>query len=313
MQVFSHFTANNTKIKEFKFPRELVLESYLIENSEVLSLDDKIYVAPVILGAELKLTGGRKNKQGDGRIDICDGRIDILASYNNEIFAIIELKLGELTEQHLKQLEDYLGQSQEVEKLIKEHLSDEQDTPTVVGILVGETINDDLAKKIKDGYVFTNDTKEKIKIAALTIKRFQNEKGQIYVWTDAYFKSNSKDMTKYKFNGTEYAKNRFILEVVKGYCESNPKISFEELRKEFPDKLQGSFKVFVTLEEANEKHNRVDGRHRYYFTKPEETIQLNNNEIIAVCTLWNTTQKDSNFNRFINHINDIPDIKKHLG
>ncbi|MCH9845111.1 MAG: hypothetical protein K0U39_06345 [Alphaproteobacteria bacterium] len=303
MQIFSHFTANNIKIIELPFPRELVLESYLIENSDVLSLD-KDYTKPQILGAELALQGARKKG---------DGRIDILASYDNEIFAIIELKLGELTEQHLKQLEDYLRQSQKVQELIKEQLKEkshaegDRDTTNIMGILVGEAIDDDLAKKIKAGYYFENDSNEKIAIAALTIRRFQDEKGPIYIWTDAYFKSNSKDMTKYKFKDIEYAKNRFVLAVVKGYVEDHPTIKYSELEKVFPSNLQGGGNhVFRTLEDANERENG-----RYYFMQPAEIIQLDDGKI-AVCSHWYKTKGNTNFNRFLNHIKGIDEIKKYL-
>ncbi|MGD1920027.1 MAG: hypothetical protein ACFCAD_14715 [Pleurocapsa sp.] len=77
------------------------MESYLIENESILGLDNDIFSEVEIIEAELTLKEGRKSKD-------TDGRIDILASYAQEYLAIVELKIGQLQETHLSQLEDYL-------------------------------------------------------------------------------------------------------------------------------------------------------------------------------------------------------------
>ena len=43
MKLYRHFTANEEKIEEFAFKRELTMEAYLIENEGVLALDDDIF------------------------------------------------------------------------------------------------------------------------------------------------------------------------------------------------------------------------------------------------------------------------------
>ena len=101
MQLYKHFTANNIQLEPFPFRRELSMESYLIDNEGVLALDRDLFADVEIIEAELTLKEGRKSKE-------TDGRIDILASYSQEYLAVVELKLGQLEEIHLSQLEDYL-------------------------------------------------------------------------------------------------------------------------------------------------------------------------------------------------------------
>ena len=74
---------------------------------------------------------------------------------------------------------------------------------------MGSSISPDLASKISNGYL----TPDGISIAALTIQRFRSSRGNVYVTTDTYFKNNanSRDTTKYKFNGEEYGKGPFTI------------------------------------------------------------------------------------------------------
>ena len=101
MKILKHFTANDEKFEEFPFKRELSMEYYLIENEGVLALDDGIFSEVEIIEEELTLKQGRSSKE-------TDGRIDILAGYSQEYLGVVELKLGELNNIHLDQLEDYL-------------------------------------------------------------------------------------------------------------------------------------------------------------------------------------------------------------
>jgi len=88
------FTAGNETYKEFPFLGELIMEAFLIENPNALNLGAEEFEEAKILGHQISLKKGSKNK---------DGRIDILAAYGNRI-AIIELKKGQIDEGALKQL-----------------------------------------------------------------------------------------------------------------------------------------------------------------------------------------------------------------
>lgn len=113
MRVHRHVTANEVRLEPFPFKRELSMEAYLVENEEVLSLDDDQYSAVEVVASELRLREGRESKK-------TDGRIDVLATYSQECIAVVELKLGQLEEQHLQQLEDYLNNKQ---KILEDYLS----------------------------------------------------------------------------------------------------------------------------------------------------------------------------------------------
>lgn len=282
MQVFTHFTANNIKIKPMPFHRELLMEAYLIDNADVLALDNKNYCDVDIIGAELSLRGGRPSKD-------TDGRIDILATYHNEVFAIIELKCGELGDSHLTQLEDYLSNSEQIDQLISDYVDQDESSDKVhkMGILVGESISLPLAKKIQDGYQFKNKTGESIVIAALTLQRFRDENKQIYVWTNSYFKSNSRDFSQYPFKNQLYGKGRFVLAVIKAYVEDHPQVSFSELASIFP-------KAF-TLHDNAESIMMQSGRKRH-FLNTDELIKLADGSIIAVSSQWGI----NNFSNFYN-------------
>ena len=99
-----------------------------------------------------------------------------------------------------------------------------------------------------------------------------------------------KDTTKYTFNGKAFGKGRLVLAVVKDYVSKNPNITFDELKKAFPDEWQagGTKKldnrdVFARLSYAEKKFE--DTGKRNHFFKEGETIQLSD-EVIAVSNQW---------------------------
>jgi hypothetical protein len=178
MYLHKHISINNTAIEDFPFQRELSMEAYLVENQDVLSMGNIEGFDDVeILKYEAALIDGRKDKNKNGRIDI-------LAKYSPEYLAIIELKLGELTKGHLSQLESYLKERRQ----ILQNYSDVWD-PTVsnqpkwIGIMIGSTIEPDLMVTIRKGYYVD----EEVPIAAMTMNRYKDKDGNIYVAADTYF------------------------------------------------------------------------------------------------------------------------------
>jgi hypothetical protein len=105
------------------------------------------------------------------------------------------------------------------------------------------------------------------------------------------------DYTQYSLNGRYVAgKGRSVLAVIKDYVEKNPTISYDQLKKEFPDSLQGS-ETFTTKEKALGKVKEATKRN---FTKPDEFIELSDATIV-VSTQWGASKKDgrTNFERFL--------------
>ena len=165
--------------------------------------------------------------------------IDLLITYSQEYIGIVELKLGQLENKHLKQLEDYLLQKEQILNQYPDILSlDSTSEPKWIGVLVGNSINAELADKISNGYV--SDTG--VQISALIIQRFRSTRGNVYVTTDTNFKNSqsSKDTSKYKFEEKILGKGRLVLEIIKKHIENNPGLTFSELEKQFPRHLQSS-------------------------------------------------------------------------
>lgn len=271
MEVFRQITANNITLKDYPFLKELAMEAYLLENEEILKLDNENFSDVTVLDAEIALKQGRKTG---------DGRIDILVKYSAEYIGVVELKLNEINEQSLSQLENYIDQKEQILHIDRDYWT-ENVNPKWVGVLVGTDISNELRDKLLTGYEYNGTP-----IAAMTIKRFRSTENEIFVISDTFFKFKyqSKDYSKFKFNGQEYNKGRLVNAVLKYYAERKPEITFSELKQKFPNSIQGTFGVFDTKAVANEIF-RASGRKRFYIN-PEEEIKLAD-ETICTCTQWN--------------------------
>lgn len=286
MQIFKQVTANNIRLEPYQFLKELAMEAYLMENPEILNLDTENFSDVEILDAEIALKAGRRDK---------DGRIDILANYGGEYLAIVELKLNEINEFHLSQLEDYIEQRDQI--LSKGEYWKEEVAPKWIGVLVGNSISPSLQEKIQNGYQING----QIPVAAITLNRFRSTGGkEIFVISDTHFKFNysNRDYSKFIFNNQEYNKGRLVNAVVREYVNRHPDITSSKLKEAFPDEIQGSFGVFALHAEA-ERIFQSWGHKRHYI-KPEELIQLED-ETIATCTQW----RPMNIRTFIDRCGEL--------
>lgn len=285
MEIFKQITANNLILKEYPFWKELAMEAYLLENEEILKLDKENFSDVTILDAEIALKQGRTNG---------DGRIDILVKYSGEYLGLVEIKLREINEMCLLQLQDYFNQKDQVLHQSNEYWT-ESTTPKWVGVLVGTEISSGLRDKLNNGYEYNG-----IPIAGMTIKRFRSADNEIFVISDTYFKFKylSKDYSKFIFNGLEYNKGRLVNAVVRHYVENNPLTSFAQLKEKFPDSIQGSLGVFDTKEKALDIFQR-SGRKRHCIN-PDEEIELIDG-LICTCTQWHP----ENIKAFLNQANNL--------
>jgi len=278
-------------LKPLPFLRELSMESYLVENESILTLDDNEFSEVSLIDVELSLKNGRKYS---------DGRIDMLVQYGHDTFGVVELKLGELNEIHLEQLEDYMTEKEQLfNKYIKFNPEFDLQYEDVkwIGVMVGSAISSDLRKNIEDGYQIEGN----IPVAALTISRFRGEDNQIYVITDTLLNNKSRkfDRTKYFFDNEKYNKGKLVLAVMKNHVLLNESLTYSELKRDFPDTLQGSFGVFTTKEKAQRKYEQT-GHKRYYINK-EELIMLEDKTEIVVSNQWGI----GNINNFIKHAKEL--------
>jgi hypothetical protein len=283
MRILKHFTANDQKIVSFPFKRELSMEAYIIENEDILSLDGDTLNDVSIIQEELTLKQGRSSQN-------TDGRIDILITYSSEYIGVVELKLGNLCQIHLDQLDDYLKQKEQLLVQFPDLNTEDATDKKWIGVLVGSSIDSTLADKISCGYT----TDSGVQIAALTIQRFRSSNGEIFVTTDNYFKdlSKSRDTSKYKFEGKVLGKGRLVLAVLKQHIENHPKITYSELEKQFPPKLQGSFGVFSIQSEIDERLSNSTSSIRRHFMKANEIITLSDSKIY-ICNQWGIKNIDN--------------------
>lgn len=94
--------------------------------------------------------------------------------------------------------------------------------------------------------------------------------------------ANSRDTTKYIFEGKRYGKNRLVLAVVQKYVQMNLGISAERLMLTFDRSIQGSLGVVRVAEEA--KYGYADHARRFFF-RPSEIIHTSTDDCV-VCTQW---------------------------
>jgi hypothetical protein len=288
MEIFRQITANNIELKDYPFLRELAMEAYLMENEDILKLDTENFADVTVLDVEIALKEGRKTSNRDGRIDI-------LAKYGLDYLALIELKINEINDNTLKQLEDYLDQKEQLIRKHPEFWDEVENNPKWIGVLVGTSISPELQRKLQNGYI----TESGIPIAGMILRRFRSQQNEIFVITDTFFNYNytSRDFSKFEFKGKVYNKSRLVNKVIRTYVEENPTMTFAELEKTFPQNLQGSFGVFETKENAQEIFDRTG--HKRYYLKSDEFIKLSDS-IIATTNQWGI----GNIGNFINHINN---------
>lgn len=271
MKIFKQITANNIELASYPFKKELAMEAYLIENEEILALDNENFTEVAVLDEEIALKKGRRDR---------DGRIDILSSYGAEYLSIIELKLHEINDDALTQLENYLDQREQILELDK--YWKEEIPPKWIGVLVGTSISRELQDKLNNGHKHND-----IPIAGIVLNRYRGSDGNIFVVSDTYFsyKYTEKDYSKFWYKNNLYNKGRLVNEIVRDYVEMNPDTNFTRLKELFPKKIQGSFGVFDKLSRAEEIYNNWG--HKRHYIKPTETINLIDGEVIATCNQWN--------------------------
>ncbi|MGP2657444.1 McrB family protein [Malaciobacter sp. WC5094] len=108
------------------------------------------------------------------------------------------------------------------------------------------------------------------------------------------------DYTKYDFNESkELSKNRLVLEVVCKYVNEHQNISYEELKKVFPDNFGKSNLGIIKNEDEIrkwEEDGRVEKREKRFFSNHDEVIYFNNKKLY-VSSQWGGER----FDRFLNY------------
>lgn len=135
----------------------------------------------------------------------------------------------------------------------------------------------------------SNDTK-KIMIqrvaAALNIKLsiFDNVEAGVSTELPA---RGCKPRAVFSLNGrSPQDKRNSVLSVVKAYIQNHPRATFNELLRNFPNRLQGSYGVIKSLDEIEERRNRGQQVDNRYFLDPQDILTSADGVQFAVSNQW---------------------------
>jgi hypothetical protein len=95
---------------------------------------------------------------------------------------------------------------------------------------------------------------------------------------------DTRDLTKYLFEGERLNKRRLVLAIVRAYVRDHPATTLQELEEVFPAHLQGSHRVFKTIENARGVLDRTG--HKRHFIEDDEVVKLGDGYQIAVASMW---------------------------
>lgn len=278
------------------------MQAYLMEHESILALSEADpYSDPTVIDEEVHV---ERNSSKSG-----SGRIDLLVKYTDTHIAVVELKKTRLEVEHLNQLCDYLELASNRNKILKliadtnkEDKNNETNVKTLdniefTGILVGPSIDSELANSIASGNIKHKNRDFLFQIAAITLERFISG-GDVYVTSDIYFKQNpGKDFSKYKFGGKIYGKGKLVLAVLKEFIENRVNVTFAELERDWPWQIQGTKKigVFAKLEEAHEIYE--SWKYKRHYLNPDQIIELSDGIAIAVSNQWGVGNIDQFIDR----------------
>ena len=268
----SHVTVNSSRVEPYPFRNELVMQTYLIENEEVLKLDGfddvKVY------DFEVPWKKGKDER----------GRIDLLVSYDKDVWAVVELKNDELTEEHLQQLESYFIDEDPLKNApeLFGNLGIPK-SPKWMGVLVGTGISSSLQKTLE----VSSQLKNGYPLAVIVVNRFRGG-GQTYIFSDVRKSPKKiKDFSKCEFRGVIYSKRRVVLALVK-QCVLDGR-SLEEIRSLAKDFNFADKKPFIidfeSAKTANATPTSKGTYYEYYFTKEEDSIKIDGS-MYSVWAWW---------------------------
>ncbi len=267
---FKQVLANSLLLKPKPFTSELAMEGFIADNPMLLQLDENDSTDD---------NNGIEIVDTEVSIPNTNGRIDILARYDvSSTMAIVELKNVPLKKEHLDQLLEYLRNKDSMPELRdsqeEKKLSQDQ-KDNWIGILIGTAFDDENLKKALDD---VND----FPIYVLKINRYCSKDGSLYVFTELVWgpKKSSRNFNKYLYRGHVYGKSRLVEAVITDYIHEHPDITVDELKKVFPDNLQGSWGCFQPHDEAIKRQN--GGRKRYRTDTPVDV----NGDSIVICDQW---------------------------
>ena len=116
------------------------------------------------------------------------------------------------------------------------------------------------------------------------------------------FKKTVRDYSHYNFlenpTGNPYGKGRLVLAVVSQYVKDGRATSYVDLKKVFPDELQGSSGVVRLFDDVSDKDKGIGGKPRYY-VNDNDIIRFENGDKVIVSNQWGGVDK---MDKFIDYV-----------
>jgi len=257
--IFKDGTLKEIQSKAFCF--EHAMEGYIVDNPNILSNESLELRRPEIKKVEWTTIKDRK-------------RVDVLARYDNDTIAVIELKNVPVNKDALNQINEYI-------QIVKSN--DEYNDSDLIGILIGPSFEEEVLTEIGNSSF----------LYGIELQRYFEE-DKWYIFTKWYYnqKKSKRDYTKYKFKGDTsiLGKGGLAYTMIVKYLQLHPDVSFDELMKIFPDSLvnRGSLKTI-----AKESDVKDEDRFARYFKEPIKCIDYE----IVVCSQWDIRNIDNLLNK----------------
>ncbi|MBO7706872.1 MAG: hypothetical protein J6S68_14800 [Acinetobacter sp.] len=86
---------------------------------------------------------------------------------------------------------------------------------------------------------------------------------------------NSKDYSKYLFNGLELNKRKLVLELIKTHIKNNNILSLEDLLFDFPQELRKGRKMYKRYDEVTQTNDK-----NRYFSEVDEVLDLTDGKFV---------------------------------
>lgn len=92
-----------------------------------------------------------------------------------------------------------------------------------------------------------------------------------------------RDRSGFSFNGEQYGKGPLVLAILREHVRANPKITFDLLKKTFPDELLKGYGIFQSYEKAIE----ISKVRKRFFLNDSQLVRLKDKNI-AICNQFSS-------------------------
>jgi len=110
-----------------------------------------------------------------------------------------------------------------------------------------------------------------------------NQQADIPVKAPVKITEEKTGLKEYTFMNAKYTMGRLVNAVLRSYVSANPGITYDKLKRAFPDGILRSYGVFTLKEKALQMFKEKNKK--FYYIEKDELIKLSDTTI-ATCTQW---------------------------